>query len=224
MISIIGFDEGARAVAKQHGITLLSYQSATHIDWQNAFAANSWLTLTWDNTQVSKVTVLSDDGEHEVQPETRIVIPGSTETFDFLQLAQEFSHISRRALPIGDFQMVLEMEPPLYFSESNATKTMHKVHLTGRNRVFGAPINLAFARGHIITDEASGSTMIRQYMSEDFDWTLVADTEGGKELTIEELRQLQQTSYAAIRMPPRDNSERLGHLIITRTRAPRAKD
>src|ERR1700730_7730114 len=71
MVSIQGFDEGAKAIARQHHISLLSYREARDVDWQKLIGPSAWLKLVvTDMHHVRAIVRFTDGSEAEVPLES----------------------------------------------------------------------------------------------------------------------------------------------------------
>lgn len=219
IVSARGFDEGARAVAKQYAITLLSYKEADEVDWREALGEESWAILTWDQTELHSVQVYNNQIEYETSPETRLIDTDSSNTITLIELVRALTEQVRKLRSFCSFELEMTSEEGLAFFIEDKPYPLNKLVIIGRNLVVGIPFNLVFYKGHLLFDELKQEKMFQQYITDSFDWVKFAEANTSIELTDKDLEEIKGKTKSWIHMPPRDSENRDVRFFITRFKA-----
>ncbi len=185
MISTAGFDEGAKAVAKDHHVQLLSYREAIETDWQNFIGPSTWLTILFKETyNVTANIVLSDN--------QIIQVPLDCQFFDSNQqpifIMQEVldNQIVETINTIGPFTNLTEAIQPLFVHGKDTFFRVRAMSFEGMFRAKEFPVNLAFVGGHVVDNVVDQETVYKAAFTEGFNWKEVLASSNFKELTQDE--------------------------------------
>ncbi len=115
MISVSGFDDGAKAVAAQHHIRLLSYREAYELDWKKAFGSESWCKFTYSIVHDLTCGVFFDNQSYLTIPTDSTLYNSLREpVLTPLQVFEENKLDILRDIGIGPFTQILKVIQPLY--------------------------------------------------------------------------------------------------------------
>jgi hypothetical protein len=208
------FDAGARAVAKQKGITLLAHRDATEADWNRVMGPKFWIRLImsvcvrWSASAVvggSSVTVLETNQVLWLLDGTEISIS---------DVVKPILEMTRAARPVGEFVAGAAPLNPL-FLDADRTLPIERLRVEGENKSWGLVINPTLASGHILQDALSDEERCSQLFTESLDWKRLFESPQCRELTANELAKIpSQPSGALFLSDPKQLKPYL-RLVIT---------
>ncbi len=184
IVSNTGFDDGARAVAKRKGITLLTYREATEVDWQTVTSSQSWLILVLSRASPLSISIKLKDGSRQ-EPPSEAVLLGEADT-PFCT-AKELAHqIAEQTIGEPPSMVIYEcgmVDPPLFVKIGDAIERVENMEVTMNVRVWEYTINLRLASGHVLVTDEDGERVIGEYTTESWDLHELLQSHQGRELT-----------------------------------------
>lgn len=226
MVSNTGFDAGAVAQAKQHGITLLSYREAKHTDWQNLLGPDSWSYFYLPTSDDAKVQISGIiQGEQNPAINTDLpfrlydfildkkLLPIFT-VFDFTNnLYREFSKFGL----IGPFEFKAEPNDDVFIKKDNIFFKINLIKVKGTVTIREYFINLKLASGNVIEDVLKKQEKYNQGTSESISLNAIRETQEGRIISQEEFIKIGQSKdkpslYTAI-----PDSSKFFRITLTRT-------
>jgi len=188
MISATGFDEGAKAIARENGVTLLSYRQATEADWRKAVGPECWIRLVKTECVRCSLLLLLEDQHEEPVGSYQTLCSGDGAQFLIADIVRDFVGMARVQRPVGQFVGFVEPEEPLFLSEGATLKRVHRLRVEGENKSWGILANAALASGHILIDAFLGENLFQQFFTEGLHWQSLLQSPGCLELTAEEIQ------------------------------------
>ncbi len=212
MVSVIGFDDGARAQAAQHNVTLLSYREARETDWENVADPASWQSLIVEGFRPDYARLISaDETTMKVAPDIVLTNERQTFTATARELAGSLIHShpmlaptieakqQRYPGPIWLEAAITTEHGPLFVAVGGETRHVVRFLVQG---VFSAriyPLNVAFETGHVLEDAITGERPYTEISTLPFSFQSIVQSHEGQELTREEY---QAERGARILLPP----------------------
>lgn len=195
MISNTSFDAGAKAIAKDNMVTLLSYREATNLDWQKVFGSEAWLSLVV--TQPDNVSVaLIDEQQQVISPHSsdgslydvdgKIVITPT----DLYRLLEDNFAVSS---DIGDFEGQIMPGQSVYARTDSGLQRILAVVIRGTVKGQQHIVNLSLASGHVLQNAETQKMVLSQVASTSIDKEALLK-QPGREITKEEFDGLKQQS------------------------------
>jgi hypothetical protein len=171
IISSSGFDEGAKATAKMHNISLLSYTHAKEIDWQNLTGSNAWMTAYLTKIEDLKINIiLKDKRTFEVSSKEVVIDNNQNLRYTFKNFVKElfnFSLINLKKIGLVEIEAGYDN---LYYQTCDESNMIDIIKCSAQVKTFEYIINLYLAEGHVIIDEISQKPVFKQMTTKSFDW------------------------------------------------------
>lgn len=187
MISSSGFDAGARAIAKQNVIRLLTYREAQAIDWQELLSEKNWMRMIFSRSeQISVKAVLEDRVEVDLDGARKFFDSAGAEVMTVAGFLEDFEKTSRPAMRIGSFCWHVKFDSYLSLEMSNELKRIVTLVVSGVRRSFEYAINVNLADGHVLDDALQEKEIYKELVSEGFNWRTLVESQVGLELTPED--------------------------------------
>ncbi len=114
MISPSGFDAGARAVARQNFIRLLTYREAEALDWQELFSDRNWFRIVLSRSeQIAARAILEDGIEIDLMGVQKLFDPDGVEVMTVSDFLEDFQKSNQPEVRVGPFHWNVMLEPSL---------------------------------------------------------------------------------------------------------------
>jgi hypothetical protein len=165
MVSITGFDAGARAAAARYNVTLLEYRQALDADWQAVFGPGSW--ASWRVMRFEKLNV-------------GVFLEGKTKVPDVRSDTQLLNGQGSAIVTIGDLITAIEQSPiygsftravqgdvPLYIRDDDGQlRRIKSLVIKGERLAREYVVNHRLASGHVLEDSQDESIRLLEMYSE----------------------------------------------------------
>ncbi len=217
MVSTKGFDEGARAQANQHDITLFSYREAVETDWEKVSAASLWVTFTTEQfVPKYMLAELLDGSVVQVDPREMLCTADDEACFTGLEMAG--SMIEHHPFMGFDDDTRVRRGPgamwikgrinttlgPLFIRREDQPYQVDQLTIQGDNQILAYSVNPLFDSGHVMEDALTGLQPYTEVSSVPFNLHAVVHSQEGRVLTEEEYRSTQSTRFF---IPPEATAE-----------------
>ena len=192
MVSWSGFTKGAHAIAKAHGITLLSYREANAVDWN----FQGWITPIIYRRDPLRCWFKTNTGDDvEVTIDEIVHVDGGNETISLRTVIEELLHIITGQHMLGQITREVSLDPPVVTSRG---ERLVIARIEGFVRAFAySPIPVQFASGHVLEDAGTKLPQITSVASEGIDLLSLQETDQGHELSVDELKKLVGSNLSA---------------------------
>lgn len=198
MITTTDFDSGAKSIAQQDGIILLSYREAKEEDWAKLVGPGAWLTFVARGGDFEMARIeFDDDGQEDVpiSGDEQVFLSGDGDDKyrPIGTVEQIFLNLPvtvQPEIPIGPVEGRVELLLPLFLDVAGKWKRIKSFHFKMKIVAKAFALNLRLAGGSVLEDVPSGRTRVVHAVSEGFDWAEVLRTQLGTELTEEQFQQL----------------------------------
>jgi hypothetical protein len=195
IISSSGFDDGAKSIANQNNILLLSFREATQADWNELIGEQAWLTIIqFDNIEIKEVSAKL------TETAATLSIPSNVKVYDgagtFINsliglLADALPKLldNFEGLMMGAITIKTGLRDRFLMQDSNLVKVEELSILT--NIVCKKyPINLNLVEGKVLEDVQTGKTTYRELVSNFFHRPTIIENQVGVDITVEDYNQL----------------------------------
>lgn len=201
MVSNIGFDAGARAVARKSNILLQTYRKARETDWNSLLGEQAWVFLSkveFRNLHIM-ATIPGESQQKQIPIET-IFYAENGEVLGTLETV--FWDIwNQNGQPCGDFEGQIDFDGSPYFIRDNDHLAQIKAAtINGRLVPIKYVINWQLAQGDIIENEDRTEPIYRSLVSHGIDWAEIANNMTGIEITPEEHQQILNASNCSFNL------------------------
>ena len=195
MISNTGFDAGAKAIAKDNLVTLLSYREAELVDWHSVVGSGAWLSLVV--THAADIVIAFFDSDQKALSHTpsdnNLYSPGGgiicTVTGLYKQLEESFGISSE----MGDFECQVTPDQPMCIRTQEGLQLVHTLTMTGKVKGRHYVVNLGLASGHVLENAGTEEAVLKQVASDSIDKDALLRTPG-REISKEEYELLKSQS------------------------------
>lgn len=199
MVSIVGFDEGAQAQARQYNITLFSYRDAKQADWHKIAASSIWITFTTEEFRPEyMIAQLADGGTVLVKPTESLCTEDEQVCFTGLELAGSMiehhpflANVPEAAQHRAPGPMWIEGRisttvGPFFLTQNGQVNEIDRITLQGDMVVFTYSVNPAFESGHVIENALTGQQPYTEVSSLPFSVESILRSQEGRGITKEE--------------------------------------
>lgn len=204
MISGSGFDDGAKAVATQGQITLLTYREATDLDWRQATGVSAWARIIATRIElVSMSTDLPSESNHSLEANATVsdVRTGASVSLgDFATSILRESPLQQRP---GEYVLEFEAEEPFRIVARDTPYEVRLLRLTFRVRAFEYLENLSLGSGHVLAEPSSGNAKYQEYTSKAWDIHDILASHPVRELTPETFDEASSQGKKVVVVDPR---------------------
>lgn len=220
MVSVVGFDDGARAQAAQHNITLLSYREARETDWQNVADPASWQPLILEDFRPDYARLIfTDETTMKVAPDTLLTTEQEAFTGTAMEVAGSLIHSHPLLAPTAEAMQqrypgsmwleaaITTKHGPLFAPVDREKRRVARFLIQGVFSARSYPINAVFGAGHVLEDAITGERPYAEISTLPFSFHAIIQSQEGQELTREEY---QAKRGVRILLPPEaiaDNAE-----------------
>ena len=187
MISAAGFNEGAKATARENRVNLRSYREATEADWRKAVGPECWVRLIKTVCVRCSVFCILENQREEPVGSHQTLWSGDGAQFPFADMLRDLVGTARVQRPVGQFVGFVAPEEPLFLSENATRKRVHHLRVEGENRSWGILANAALTSGHILADASLGENRFQQFFTEGLHWHSLLQSAACRELTADEV-------------------------------------
>jgi hypothetical protein len=221
MVSTLGFDAGARAVAEKKNILLQTYRKAGETDWKTLLGEQAWAILAKVEIRNPQVfaTLIGKTTQEEINFDTQIYDENGKvlDTLDgcfrnlWFQIGQ----------PTGDISGQVFFEGiPSFIQEGGKYTQIQSAVFKVKLIPFKFVISWQLAQGDIIENEDRTKTIYRSLASQGIDWEEIINNKPSVELSPEEYQQILMESKLTvdlhkvkryIRIVAQDKGNRLGN-------------
>jgi len=201
MVSTKGFDEGARAQAEQHNITLFSYREAVETDWEKVSAGSVWVTFTTEEFIPDVMLAeLTDGTVTQIAPLEELYTQGGGVLFTGFELAGSMieahpflAHTYEAASKRGPGRMWISGRlnssvGPIFVQRASGQHQLDQITIQGDMVIQAYPTNPIFEEGHVIEDALTGQQPYTEVSSAPFNAQAIINSQEGRDVTIEEYR------------------------------------
>lgn len=215
MISNKGFTRGAKAVAKEHLIALLSYREAEETDWRSIVGSESWIKLIFSGIEkLTAIAVLGEDAALTLIPDQSLY---DEDRNIFCRVDDVLNQVANEAKSfniVGPIMLDAQVDSPLFLNLNGVLKQVIKLSFTGIKRAWEFTINLCLASGHVLEDVLKDRQVYKEVVTEGFDWAEIPRTQGGRELTQEDYNAILQSGNSRIADVDLTNAKRYLRLVV----------
>ncbi len=195
MISNLGFDAGARAVAREKNILLQTYRKAGETDWKSLIGEQAWAILTKIEIRDLRVlaTLLTEIQPVEIAFNTQICDENGEELGT---LEGSFWELWKQTgQPAGDFHGQVYFEGfPSFIRHGNKLVQIRDAIISARLVPIKYVVNWQFAQGDIIENEDRTKPIYRSLASQGIDWAEIMNNKTGVEISLDEYQQILKES------------------------------
>lgn len=200
MISTSGFDKGAKTVAEQNSIILLTYREAQETEWAKLFGPDSWklnLILTEVKNWEAYVSLLDNESTSEF-PLTEAIYLGENQYWNSIDRILEDSWKvckQQRFIPNKPKQIIgMDVKfsnIDLYVRETNNNLLRFtSILFIGEFEVRRYLINVSIANGQILEDAQTNEFIYGRVESSVLDWAYILHNHPSSELSQSEYDEL----------------------------------
>ena len=194
MISSSGFDDGAKAIAKQNNIILQTFRKAEETDWKELIGENAWSALI--KVEMPQVKAIATMSGNQVQIEIPFDAPLYDEKGEILNtLKNNFWEMWKQiGQPISEFNGKITFEGfTSYFKNGNDLLPIESVTLNAKLIAKKYLVNVNMAQGSVIEDE-NNTPVYRSVASKGYDWAEIINNQPGIEISNDEYQQMMRES------------------------------
>lgn len=216
IVSNSGFDDGAKAIARDNFVTLLSYREAEEFDWRSVVGKGAWLTLVV--TEPENVTATFIDPNQVTLPS-----PSDRTLYDvngnaLLTLKELYGQLDEGLgiqSELGPFECQVIPDNPTYIKTEGGLRPVQTILFRGAVRGREHVVNLTLASGHVFENAQTQETVYNQVITNSFDKDSLL-RQPGREITQEEYLARISKGGAAIARLKLSKVKRYLRLVITK--------
>lgn len=202
MISNTGFDAGARAIARDNLVTLLSYREAKQLDWHRVVGSEAWLSLLV--TQAESISIsffgVNQEAISHIPTDSTLYGPDGVAIFTPAELYQQLEESFAISSELGNFESQVVPEQPVCVKTETGLQLVRSIIMRGTVKGHHYVVNLSLASGHVLEKADSQETVFTQLASHSIDKDALLRTPG-REITKEEYELLKgQTTLAPVQV------------------------
>ncbi len=223
MISPSGFDAGARAIAKQNFIRLLTYREAEALDWQGLFSSGNWFKMILSRSErIIAKAILEDGVEVDLGGSEKFLDPDAVEVATVTAFLEDFQKSNEPDVRVGPFCWNVQFDPSLYIDLADGRKKILTLVISGVCRTFEYAINVGLAHGHVLDDVLQEKEVYKELVTDGFDWRKLLESQSGRELTAEDWEALAGDPRFKIFSLNLEKTKRYLRVVITKKVEPTA--
>lgn len=200
-----GFDEGARAVASEHLVTLLTYEEISGIDWKVVFGESSQMCFHRSRTKITHIDaqLLSSRPNPALHLDMKIV-DAEEKPVGTLQSIMEWGRsIVNNSARVGAVGLKLTPEEPWYVIQSESREQIVQLTFEGVRSVREYVVYPLLAWGHVLRNAETNSLQYSELWTQELQVMEWFPPDAGHELTQEEFEQ-RRTRMPGITLRPED--------------------
>ena len=182
-----GFDEGAKAIARENSITLVSYRKAEDIDWHS---------LVGSRAKVKAIVTGIERRSLSIIDENNLLVTASPETIfcndkgNIICTAKEFYKKVEDdiglSLPVGPFALEITPKDALFMKVNDEVQRVRAVLIRGVNKAWEHSLDLSLASGHILENPLTQEAIYNQAITQSIEW---------QEILAQPSREISQEEY-----------------------------
>lgn len=195
MVSNLGFDAGAKAVARKNNILLQTYRKAGEADWKSLLGEQAWGILT--KIELRNLRVLANISGESLQKEISLETQLYDDNGEALgNLEINFWELWKQiGQPCGDFSGEVYFEgSPSFIRENDRLVQIQAATISARLIPIKYMINWQLAQGDIMENEDRTEPIYRSLASQGIDWAEIINNWSGIEISPEEYQQILNNS------------------------------
>lgn len=195
MISNTGFDAGARAIAIDNLVTLLSYRETESVDWHSVVGDEAWLSLVV--TQAENVAISFLDGDQNVisriSSDNNLYDDRGRVVLDVAALYGTLEEAFGISSEIGPFDCTVTPDQTLSVMTNQGLVRAYLIAMKGEVKGRQYMVNLKLASGHVLENAGSSEAVFKQVKSGSIDKDALLKTPG-REISKDEYELLKAKS------------------------------
>jgi Restriction endonuclease len=220
MISNAGFDDGAKAIAKENHIILISYREAQEVDWRKV--VGEWTKFIITGAENISLSAIDASGtEMKLPPSTTLLNEQGSTVCTAKEFFQRFNDDFVGELELGPFKCELTPAESLYMNSSIGLKQIQAIVITGVVKGWEHTFNLRLTSGHVLENTLTQQELYNQVVTTSIDWREALKTHPCREISQEEYEAIRSSKQFLPSPSPVNLSKVKRYLRLVFTQKPK---